>query len=373
MLRTGLALLLLLAAPASAQQSDGHFRFGDDVFASGGAVTLDAEGVDDVFAAGERVGLAAPITGSAHLAARRVAAAAEIAGDLYAAGQDVTVSAPVAGDATLAGYDVELAAGAPVGGDLRAAGRHVRIAAPVAGSALLAGDTVSLDAAVAGDAAIDADALDFGPGARIDGRLQLYGAAAGLAVPDGVAAGDRVERHPAEDRPASSGPLPVGAPGWLALASGFVVGVLILAVLVFLAALVAPLGMERLGDRIADRPFRTLWIGFLTLSALIGASVLAVMSIIGILAAPAIMLATMLLCFIGYLAVVYLVGRAIWTRTGQLAPDTLPERFFAALIGALAVSLVALVPFLGRPLLLILTLTGLGALSVAWLRPEFRA
>ena len=377
MRRTMIAGLLLLAVPAQAQDGDGLFRFGGDVFAAGGALTIDAPDTDDVFAAGQRVDLTVPIAGSAHLAARRVAADAEVAGNLYAVGADVTVTAPVAGDATLAGYDV--AVDAAVTGDLRAAGRHVRVAAPVAGSALLAGDTVALDAAVTGDASIDADALDFGPGARVDGRLLLYGdAAADLIVPDGVAAADRVERHPEEPRPSfgsgpSSGPLPSGARGWLGIATGFVVGVLILAVLAFLAAIVAPAGMERLGDRIADRPFRTLGIGFLTLAALIGATVLAIMSIIGVLAAPAIMLATVLLCFVGYLVAVYLVGRAVLVWTGQLPPDTTPERALAALTGAAVVSVVALVPFLGWPLILLLTLAGLGALSVAWFRPEFRA
>jgi hypothetical protein len=362
--------LACLAAPALAQD-DGGFRFGGDLFASGGTVTIDAGGLDDVFAAGERVEVAAPITGSAHLAGRRVVSAADVPGTLYGFGQDVSVTAPVGGDAVLAGYDV--AVDAAVGGDLRAAGQKLRVAGPVAGSALLAAGTVSLDAAIAGDAAIGADTLDFGPAARVDGRLMLYGEdAADIAVPDSVAPADRIERYPGEHRP-TAGPFPERGPSWFALATRFVVGVLVLALLAFLAALVAPRGVEGLGERIAHRPLRTFGIGFLTLATLIGACVLAVLTIIGALAVPVILLATAILCFIGYVVAVYLAGRAVWSWADQLPPDTVPERALVALIGAAVVSIVALVPFLGWPLSLVLTLTGVGAITVAWLRPEFRA
>ena len=87
-----------------------------------------------------------------------------------------------------------------------------------------------------------------------------------------------------------------------------------------------PASVERLRGLAGARPFRTFWIGFLTVSALIGASILAVLSVIGILAAPAVVLVAVALGFVGYILAIYLVGRAIWGWLGQLPPDTLPER-----------------------------------------------
>jgi hypothetical protein len=84
------------------------------------------------------------------------------------------------------------------------------------------------------------------------------------------------------------------------------------------------------------------------------------------------MLAIVLGCFVGWLVGVYLLGRGIWVWTGQLSPDTVGERALVALIGAVVVSLIALVPFLGWLLLMLLTVAGLGAVSVALFRPEFR-
>ena len=373
MIRILLAGLLGFATPALAQDED-TFRFGNDVFAAGGSVTVDAAGADDVFAVGERIDLLAPIAGSAHLMGRRIAVNADVGGDAYAAGADVALAAPVTGDASLAGYDV--AVGAAVGGDLRAAARHVRLGAPVAGYALLAAETVTIDAAIGGDAAIDADTLAFGPGARVAGRLVLSGDAAEVAVPSEVAPADRVERHPSAAPDASgdgaASPVLDRAPSWLSLAIGFVIGVAILAVLALVVALAAPRGVERLAVLAGERPFYTFWIGFLTLSALIGATFLAVATIIGIIVAPAIVILGLAFGFVGYLVAVYLVGRLIWRWADQLPPDTLGERALVALIGALAVSLIVFLPFLGWIAHIVLTLTGLGALSIAFFRPRFR-
>lgn len=371
MLRLILAGFVAVATPALGED-DGLFVFGGDAFGSGATVTVDREGLGEVFGAGERVEIAAPIAGSAHLAGRRVTTDAEVGGDLVAFGADVTVTAPVAGSVTVAGYDLDI--GAAVGGNLRAGGRTVRIAGPVGGSALVSAGSLTLDAPVAGDAALDASNITFGPDAAVAGRLALYGPGAdSVAVPEGVAPPDRIERHPDASAP-ESGPLgtaTVGEAGWRVLAVGFVVGVVVLAVLAFLVALVAPRSVEGLSARLADEPVRAVWIGFLTLSALLGACVVAVLTIVGVLAVPVILLVTGILCFLGYLVAVYVVGRAVWARFDRLPPDTVGERAIAALIGAAVVSVVGLVPFVGWPLLLLLTLAGLGALAIATIRPEF--
>ena len=371
MFRLLLLGLIALAGPALAQ--DESFLFGGDVYASGGTVTVDRSDLDSVFAAGERIDVTVPIAGSAHLAGRRVTTEAEIGGNVLALGADVTLGGPVAGDVSAAGYDVAI--DGPVGGNLRAMAQTLRVAGPVAGSALLSAGSLTLDAPVTGDAAIDAGTLAFGPAARIDGALSLYGdEAENLAVPASVAPPERITRHPGE-RATPAGtfvPAIAGEAGWIALATTFAIGVVILAVLAFVVAAVAPRSTERFAVRILDEPGRSVWIGFLTLSALLGACVVAVLTIIGVLAVPVIMLVTMVLCFLGYLVAVYVVGSGVWTRIDHLPPDTISERALAALIGALVVSLIGLLPFVGWPLLLLLTLAGLGAISIGLFRPEFR-
>ena len=96
------------------------------------------------------------------------------------------------------------------------------------------------------------------------------------------------------------------------------------------------------------------------------------MTLVGLLAAPAVLLLAFAMCLLGYLIGVYLLGRGLWGWFGQLPPDSFGERALVALIGAVLAALLALVPLLGWLALLLLALVGLGALSTGVLRPEFR-
>jgi hypothetical protein len=369
MTRSAWILALLVTAPAVAQDSADFFRIGDDVYLAGTSVELATAGVDDVFAAGERVDLSAAITGSAHLAGRRVNGDAEIGGDLYAAGAEITLRAPVAGDATLTGYDIDILAA--VGADLRAGGANLHVEAPIGGTALFAGRSVEINAVIAGDTAVAAEDIKFGPEARIDGRLRLYGEDVNdVVVPDRVAPADRIERFHVSERVGSG--FTERGPRIAHLVIGFVVGVLLITVLATLVATLAPQNLEQTRQVTRDRPLRTIWIGFLTLAALIGSSVLLVLTLIGVLVAPAVIVLAVGLGILGYVIATYLVGRALWGWFGALPPDTFLERALTALIGAVAVALIALVPFLGWLAVLVLTLTGLGAFAVGVFRPELR-
>jgi hypothetical protein len=142
-------------------------------------------------------------------------------------------------------------------------------------------------------------------------------------------------------------------------------------ILVTLVSLIAPTGVERLALIAAARPWRTFGMGFLTLAVLVGSAILLALTILGLLAAPVVLLAAFALAFIGYLIGVWMVGRTAWGWVGLLEPDSFGERLLTALIGAVIVGLVALVPFVGWIAIPALTLLGLGALIVAWLHPGF--
>jgi hypothetical protein len=274
---------------------------------------------------------------------------------------DVAVTAPVGGGASLAGYDVVVEA--EIGGGLRAMGAGVLVEAPVGGGAVLGGRQVTLDAAVAGDAAIAAEELIFGESARIGGRLVLYGEPEDAAtVPGTVVSADRIElRDPDEWERDELRP----APSPVAAALGYLGGVVFLALCAFVAGAVAPYGMEALRDEVAIRPFRTLGLGFLALSALIGAAVVVALTIVGILLVPAVLVAAVLAGFLGYVVAVYMLGAGLseWWRRRE--PASLGQRAVAALIGAVVAGLIFLVPFLGWLFMLAAVLVGTGALARA--------
>jgi hypothetical protein len=354
-------LPLAIATGADAQPEGGALDLGTDRFRAGSELRFDESGAGDVFFAGGEIGLAAPIAGSAHLAGRRIAVTATVPGALYAAGSDIEISADV-GSATLAGYALRIEA--PVAGSVRAFGSRILLGSTVGGTALLAGQEVEITGSIAGDVALYAETLRFGPDARIDGRLVLYGDDdAELTVPDSVAPPERVERRSIrDDRWQGPDFPPMTLAERLAAFGG---GVLLLTALGTLAASVAPQAFDRLRTIVADAPWRTLGFGFLALSLLTGATILLVATILGIVLAPFALIAAVLLAVAGYVVAVYLLGVWIVTRGNMLEPDTFPEFALTALAGALAAGLLGLVPFLGWIVPPLLTLTGAGAIALA--------
>ena len=362
----------LLGTAAAAQEIDDDlalFDIGSDVFRAGSSVLYEGEGADDLFLAGETVRGRSDIGGTAHLAGRRVTMSGATGGDAYAAGMEVAMEGAVAGDATLAGYEVSVG---EVGGDLRVSGSELTVGGPVAGYALVAGDEVTLNGAVAGDASIAARRLEFGPDARVDGTLTLYEAEPGaLEVPERVAAPGQIVRRQLEEWEGDVGdmrPFNLGR----AIAS-FLFGVIVVAGLAALIASLVPEQLAAMRRRILDRPFGTLWLGFLTLSAVVGSAVLFALTLIGIIVSPAAILLAVVTGFAGYVIGVYAFGVGLMMAFGRSEPDSTGDRALAAGIGALVAGVLALIPFLGWLFVLAVTLAGVGAVAIRMFQPRFYA
>lgn len=353
----------LLSGPALAEDEGAAFDIGADAFRAGRAVALERSGTDDLFMAGETVSVTEGISGSAHLAGREVTVDAAVGGDLYAAGERITLRGAVSGDATLFGRALRVAG---VGGDLRAAGSELEIDGPVAGYAMLAGEEVRFDAQVSGDVSLAAEHVDWGEAARIGGQLTVYEKTPGtLEVPEGIAPESRIARREVEDW---EGPRP---PSWHRAVVGFLLGVVGIAAL---GALIAALVPERLAEmrrQILDRPFHTLWLGFVTQSAVIGAGVLFALTLIGLLLTPAMALLAVAGGFAGYVVAAYAFGVGLFLAFGRDEPRSIGERSAAAGLGALVAGVIGLIPFLGWLFVLALVLTGVGAITLRVIRPAF--
>lgn len=363
-----LLISLALAAPALAQDGPARFAIGDDSYAAGSTVTHDAEGTDDLFMAGETLRVQTDIAGSVHLAGRRIAVDGAVGGALYAAGMEVTVTAPVAGDATAFGYAVTLG---DVGGDLRASGSDVTLKGEIGGYALVAGETVEIDGAIAGDLSVAAATLNFGSAASVAGVVTLYEEEPGtLDVPERVADPARIVRRDIEawegERPDLTPDFNLGR----AIAS-FLLGVIVVAGLAALIAALVPDALAAMRRRLLAAPGRSVWLGFLALSTLTGASILVGLTLIGLILTPAVILAAALAAFAGYIIGVYALGVGLLLLAGRSEPAELSDRAIAAATGAIAAGIIALVPLLGWLFLLGVTLAGTGALTTRLIAPRF--
>lgn len=361
--------LLLTAATAVAQEDEAVLDFGGDSFRAGSTVVFDTPGTDDLFMAGETVRGDVDIAGSAHMAGRRVTMAGAVGGDAYVAGMDVTLDGTVAGDVTAMGYDVHIGA---VGGDLRISGAKLAIDGPVSGYALIGGDDVRIGAVIASDVSLAARELEFTGDARIDGQLILYEEEPGaLEIPNSVVPVERIERRDMSEWKHETRRLKVW--DWRRAIGKFVFGVLVVAALAALIAAVVPQTLADMRRALLDRPFRNLWIGFLTQSAVVGSAIIFALTLIGALLTPAVVLLALIGGFAGYVVATYALGVGLMITFGRREPDSIGTRAMAAGVGALTAGIIGLIPLLGWLFVLALVLAGVGAITMRLFRPRFFA
>ena len=215
------AALFLVPAPDRAQpavQEQGRIHaHGQDVYLAGPHVDVAQDVPADLVAAGGTVHVGASLAETAILAGGNVAIDGSVGDDVIAAGGDVVLRGHAGDDARLAGGTVRIAG--RVDDDATAAGGTVRIErdAVVGGRAFLAGGEivvagtigrhlraaggrVSIEGTVHGDVRVDADTLDVGPTARIDGDL-IHRGSREPRIDPAARIGGRVEHLPLPVRP----------------------------------------------------------------------------------------------------------------------------------------------------------------------------
>ncbi len=364
------AILIVFAiSPLSAEEKKGYFDFNKDRFLAGATTVQDAEGVDDLFMAGETVRSKKDITGSAHLAGRKIISTGAIGGDAYLAGMDVSQDGKVAGDVTVSGYNVQVG---EVAGDLRISGANLVISGPVSGYALIAGDEVQFGSIIKGDVSLTAREINFDGGAKIEGKLTLYEKHTGeVEIPSQVIPEDRIDRRDISEWTEATKEL--NAWDWRDVLTLFLVGVVAVALIAALIAAIVPQKLADLRRGILDRPFRTFWFGILAESVIIGLTIILMMTVIGLLLVPATVLAALVCAFAGYIVAVYAFGVGLLMSIGQKEPNSIWSRAAAAGIGAFAVGLIAIIPFIGWLFALAIALTGVGSIAVRLFQPKFFA
>ena len=244
---------------------------------------------------------------------------------------DVLVEGEVKGDVRSGFGDIEV--NGPVGGDVDAGSGDVWINAPVGGDVDVGHGDVHLEpgAAVGGDISRGNGMLYRHPDAAVSGVERA-----------GMASGFEDEEGPLEAF--------FDVIGWA-------VGTLVLVAAAVLLAVVAPRPMKASTRSLEASLGRSLVLGLGSAPVVIVASILLFVTGVGILLLFLLWPAYLALLFFGLLVAAYFLGRKVVLATGRYrAGDAL-----AAAVGAVLVSVVALIPFLGGLLVAALALLGAGA------------
>jgi cytoskeletal protein CcmA (bactofilin family) len=361
---TQLLILGVLIGVPAAQADEASLTFGGDQFAAGQVTSIGTPVQHDAFAVGNDVTLSAPVSGDAHLAGYDVDVNADVSGDIYAAGFSVNITGAVGGDLTAAGNTVIVRSTTAVTGNVRLAGATLVVGAPVGGSALVTGQSVTLDVPVSGDFRFYGETLTFGPGARVDGVLEIR-APKEIAVPASVASADRVrfELLDSPDYVSEAGKTAGNVVGrfwpvfwtiaawWLLL---FLVGAGLIALV--------PRAVSALQVASEKRPFRNLGLGMLAFAAILGLVPVVAMTIIGILLLPFVLIFAVIACSLAYLAGAFLIGLRI--ASAFVTVDTNLKRLGVLAIALIAAALVGMIPVVGWLVTLGVLIFGFGSAAI---------
>ncbi|HZZ92287.1 MAG TPA: polymer-forming cytoskeletal protein [Usitatibacter sp.] len=284
-------------------------------------------------------------------------------GPLRVLAGDVTVDAPVNGSVKIAGGNVKLGPGAVVSGDVSIAGGNVAVEGTINGRLRAAGGNVRIDGPVAGGASIAAGTLELAPKARIDGPLRFHGGELRRDPAAQVTGGIEHERG-GWPRHREKTAVERFMHGWV-----WSVGLILLAGII---AAAMPGASQRLALELRERPWITALVGLLALITLPIASVLMMITIIGIPIGILALIGYAMLLLLGYVWVAVVVGGMLLDRVKPEMAARTAWHAVAAALAMLALAVLVRVPWVGGFVKLTALAVGVGmivAVAVRLSRP----
>jgi cytoskeletal protein CcmA (bactofilin family) len=250
------------------------------------------------------------------------------------------------------GFGDVLVSGGKVRGDIDAGFGDVKIKGPVEGDVHAAFGDVYVNAPVKGDVSVGWGDVDLGLEAAISGNLECEGCE--ITGNRGAVKGDMMARGMALDFDESHGPGILGFVGWLFAALAF-------AACAVLAAVLAPGPLASAASRAEESPGRSFVYGLVSLPVIFVLCVVLAVSIVGIPLLLLLVPAYLALLFFGALVVAFFLGTRVLMVTGRYRVGNA----LAAVVGAMILAAITLIPVLGDLLLYALSLLGTGAIILA--------
>lgn len=307
------------------------------------------------------------ISGDAELFGASVSVMDDVLGDLEIGGADVVVSSMIGGEAALRGALVVIERSAHLAGGANIAAREIYVEGRASGDTELRGAEVHISGVVEGPLEIYARDVFIDDAAVITGPVTVRSPNR-PNVDEGAQVGELeyVETRFDMDDIEFDGPNVHFAdfPGFWAIGALFGSSAFILG---FVIALLFPRSMGRISERFRARPwvsgglglilYATFWLIMLTLAVLLVATV------VGILLAPLVILATPIMYFLAFVFGGVVIGDLVFNRSGGQAGFLVRIGSLAAVM--LAITALHVVPPIGVLIGLIVNCIGFGAWTLA--------
>jgi cytoskeletal protein CcmA (bactofilin family) len=354
---TGLGLLVAMAPAASATE----FRKGDsvtvkkdevikgDLFVTGKHVRIEGEVDGDVYAFAEQVDVTGRINGDLIGFVQTERITGVIDGNLRTAANNVTITGTVERSVLTWNQVFNLDSGGKIGRSLTAGGQTLTVDGKVDGDFLSFSESTSISGFIGGSVKGRGKSLSIGSGAEIDGKTVFYG-----EQPPSVASDAKLgsspeftkAEHHAHERDA-------GYYVWRIIWTGAVIlfGLVLAGVMPKFAKETVESG-GHLGA--------SFGLGVLVFFGVLFASILACVTIVGLLVGLSSLMLWFVMLFAAEIVVGGIVGQWIMGQAEEFWPF-----FLRVVVGVVAVRIVTSIPFIGFWAGLIATIWGMGAISLA--------
>jgi cytoskeletal protein CcmA (bactofilin family) len=328
----------------------------DDLYVSGGTVSVRGTVNGNVFAAGNSVSVEGSVTGDVWAAGNTVSVAGGSA-NVRAAGNSVTFTGRSRGDVLLAGNNITFASGAAAGRDTAVAGNTVLLAGSVGRDLYSSASNLDITGSVGRNVRSQGDKLTIASGASVAGEVRYSGEREAQVSPGAVNGRVVRESRPGPREPSLAERVLWGLVGWARRVIGlFLFGIVFILLLPALA--------RGSAERIAEAPLPSAGTGFVLLVVV---PVVALMVFLFGLVVGGWWIALMLLALywiavaLATVVTALFVGRWLLARFGQ----TRVADVAALLLGIVLLTALEAVPVLGVLVRLAEVVVGLGALVLA--------
>lgn len=326
----------------------------DDLLLTGVAVAIDGTVKGDVIAFAESVTVTGTIEGNLVAAANSVDVHGRVTGTLYTAAEDLLITGDVGRSVVSAVGNGTIEKSAAIGRNWISGGDQLRSDGRIGLGVLAGASQLQINGPVAGDVEAAVESLTFGREAAVDGSV-TYRSEHDAAVEDGARVGE-MERIPVRRnfrRDMDFGPF--RSIGMAVQFVGFViVGLIVLALL--------PRLRFSFQQAVVEKPWQTPLIGLVILLVVPIASVLLMVTVIGIPLGFVSLLLYPLAIYLGQVLLSWTAGRLIADRWAWLGSQHWAMIF---LIGAIVTTILTALPFVDFAFGFLAVVYGLGGLYYA--------
>lgn len=338
-----------------------------DVFVAAADVQFEVNVGQDLTIAAADINMDGVVSGDAELFGASVSVMSDVLGDLEIGGADVVVSSMIGGESEIRAALVVIEPSAHLAGGANIAAREVYMEGRSSGRTELRGAEVHISGVVEGPLEVYAREVFIDDSAVITGPVTVRSPNR-PNIDEGAQVGELeyIETRFDMDDVEFDGPNIRFAdwPGFWAIGGVFASSAFILGVFI---ALLFPRSMGRISERFRARPwvsgglglilYATFWLIMLTLAVLLVATV------VGILLAPLVILATPIMYFLAFVFGGVVIGDLVFNRSGGQAGFLLRVGSLAAVM--LVITALHVVPPIGILIGLIVNCIGFGAWTLA--------